>query len=212
LDDDAPTDLGAAAVRRVSGGAAAGESDLPTDLGYNAQSGGAGAAGAVEDVTDISAERQGMGGPRRIDLDEVVETEIGRSRVEDRTEIEFAVTGTLGILWMKSGNRRGQIYHIKDGTVVGRKKGGLVLDDPKISDPHAKFTVEEDGFVVWDFGSTNGTYVNGKRIRGATDLKEGDEIKMGEMVFVLKILPDPYDEDDEAPRKTKRRSGSAAKG
>jgi pSer/pThr/pTyr-binding forkhead associated (FHA) protein len=94
----------------------------------------------------------------------------------------------LGILWVKDGNRRGCIYNIKDSSVVGRREGDLIIDDPKVSNPHAKFTVEDGQFIVWDFGSRNGTFVNGERIRAATLLKENDIIKIGDSTFILKIL------------------------
>ena len=90
-----------------------------------------------------------------------------------------------------NGQRRGKIYPIHDETVIGRKSGELVdliLDDPRVSNPHAKFKVEDEQYVVWDFGSKNGTFVNDEQIREATLLKENDTIKMGDTTFVLKIL------------------------
>ena len=71
---------------------------------------------------------------------------------------------------------------------MGRKSGDLILDDPKVSNPHAKFKFENDAFEIWDFGSKNGTFVNGERIRSATKLKENDEVKIGDITFVLKVL------------------------
>jgi hypothetical protein len=155
---------------------------MPTDLGAGPRS----ARGYDEDEapTEIGPGRQ----PGFLDLDEE-ETEIGRGRMmDDVTELEFVETGAIAILWVKEGHRRGKIFKIKDGTVVGRKDGDLILDDPKVSNPHARFRVEEDKYVLWDFGSKNGTYVNGERIREATVLDENDEIKIGDAVFVLKTL------------------------
>lgn len=97
--------------------------------------------------------------------------------------------GPLAILWVKSGARRGQIYKIDANTIIGRKEGQLLLEDPKVSNPQAKFTLENNEFVLWDFASKNGTFVNGERIRGATALKENDEVKFGDTVFVFKMLP-----------------------
>ena len=155
------------------------EDDLPTDLGGRPPR----PSGFDEDEpTDIGAGRRGKG---FLDEDEV--TEIRRPR-DDVTEIEEVETGPVAILWVKEGRRRGKIHRVQDGTLVARKDGDLVLDDPKISNPHARFRFEEDKFYLWDFGSRNGTYVNGERIRAATALKENDEVKMGDSVFVLKIL------------------------
>ena len=80
--------------------------------------------------------------------------------------------------------------------MVGRKDGDVVVDDQKVSDPHAKFTYEEKQFVVWDLASRNGTFVNGERFRAATPLKENDQIKIGDTVFVLSLQ---LDEDDLPP-------------
>ena len=168
LGDDAPTN--------ISPGRPVGYDDEPTDLGFG---GG--------EKTEI-----GIG----FEMEEP--TQLGAQRVEDVTEIDQEPIGLLGILWAKSGHRRGSIFQIQEGTVVGRNQGELILDDPKVSSLHAKFTVEDDQFYLWDFGSKNGTFVNGKRIREATPLRENDEIKIGDSVFVLKILND--EEEELAPR------------
>jgi len=57
-----------------------------------------------------------------------------------------------------------------------------------VSNPHAKITLEDETYVLWDFGSKNGTTVNDERIRAATELKENDVIKIGDTVMVLKVL------------------------
>ena len=64
------------------------------------------------------------------------------------------------------------------------------MDDPKVSNPHARFRLndEDDGFVLWDFGSKNGTYVNDEKIAAATALKENDVVKIGDTEMVLKVL------------------------
>ena len=112
------------------------------------------------------------------DLDEDGETQLPEIERDDVTELEEVITPVLGLLWVKEGPRRGKYYPIKHGTVVGRKDGcDLRMDDQKVSSMHAKFNIEDDEFVVWDLGSANGTYVNGKRIREATVLDENDLAK-----------------------------------
>jgi len=115
-------------------------------------------------------------------------TELGQSYREDVTEIAFKEEGSIGLLWVKDGPRRGQIHRIKDGSVVGRSRGDILIDDPKASSSHAKFTFEEEKFHIWDFGTRNGTCVNGERIRAATKLEENDQIKIGDLTFVFKVL------------------------
>jgi hypothetical protein len=109
---------------------------------------------------------------------------------EDATIIDRPQTGLLGWLIVKSGGRYGHIYKIKSGALIGRdmRKADLVLDDEKISGLHAKITVKNGQFMLWDLGSSNGTYLNGEEVLGATAIHENDEIRLGNTVFVLKTL------------------------
>ena len=161
------------------------EDDLPTDLG-----GGPYQEGEWDEdnaPTELGDGYRGQGG--RYYDDEMDPTEIGyRARLDDVTELDFVDTSVIGIFWVKEGSRRGQIHKIKDGTTIGRSRGDIIMDDPKVSNPHAKLTLENEQFVIWDFGSKNGTSVNGERIRAATELNENDLIKIGDTVMVLKVL------------------------
>ena len=125
-----------------------------------------------------------------LDIEDEEETQVGsRGRREDETELAEPVSPVLAMLWVKEGDRIGKFYPIRHGTIIGRKynkEGDLILDEPKVSSSHAKFTMEGDKFFVWDLGSTNGTFVNGKKIREATLLEENDLIKIGDTIFVCK--------------------------
>lgn len=159
------------------------DDDVPTDPGgrrnFYDNSG--------EDPTEIpdGARRGG----KFLDDDEAA-TDLGRGEYDDldKTELESPNVITLAMLWVKEGRKRGRTYPIQHGTVVGRTKGDLILDDTKVSSMHAKFNMEGDNFVVWDFGSANGTYVNNKKIREATVLEENDLVRIGDTVFVVKLL------------------------
>lgn len=131
----------------------------------------------------------GAGGSGRIlDMDEQ-ETNLGIHRFgDDVTELEIPDVGPQAILWVKEGRRRGRIYPLKTETILGRKNADLIVDDPKVSTTHAKIVLENDEYVLIDFKSKNGTYVNGQRINAETKLKENDTIKVGDIVFVIKIL------------------------
>ena len=48
---------------------------------------------------------------------------------------------------------------------LGRKKGNdIVIDDPSVSSIHAALEFDGKWMQVYDFGSKNGTYVNGERV------------------------------------------------
>jgi pSer/pThr/pTyr-binding forkhead associated (FHA) protein len=63
--------------------------------------------------------------------------------------------------------------------VIGRSIGcDMTLSDPTVSRWHAELIREGDGWVVRDMGSTNGTRVNGWRVRRAV-LEPGDVVALG---------------------------------
>ncbi|HVN28004.1 MAG TPA: FHA domain-containing protein, partial [Candidatus Binataceae bacterium] len=61
----------------------------------------------------------------------------------------------------------------------------LVLAHKSVSGRHAEIRRMRDGCIVRDLGSTNGTYVNGKRIEGEQVLRPGDELRFGAARFAL---------------------------
>ena len=63
--------------------------------------------------------------------------------------------------------------------LIGRSPGcDLVLEDPTVSRHHAELIRERDRWVLRDMGSTNGTRVNGWRVRRAV-VAPGDVIALG---------------------------------
>lgn len=73
---------------------------------------------------------------------------------------------------------------------VGRVQGNdLMLPKGNVSKRHARLVFRDGRFIVSDLNSTNGTYVNRRRISQATIVREGDRIYIGD--FVLRIeLPE----------------------
>jgi pSer/pThr/pTyr-binding forkhead associated (FHA) protein len=93
------------------------------------------------------------------------------------------VGGRLEIL---NGGFEGMTYDLStDEVVIGRNPTtDITLLDEGISREHALILFDEDGpgYVVEDLQSTNGTKVNGMRVRSAS-LVEGDEIQIGQTIF-----------------------------
>lgn len=117
-------------------------------------------------------------------------TESSRYSAED-TMLDGPRSIAYGYLVWAEGGHEGRPMPLRDGTVVGRDEGDIVLGDQKVSNPHAKFRLEDGVFILWDFGSKNGTFVNREQIFCATELEENDEIRFGSSVFVLKVLKPP---------------------
>ncbi len=81
-----------------------------------------------------------------------------------------------------SGNAGGTEISLDEEFEIGRAADGdgTLGDDPEISRRHARITRRAgDQLTIEDLGSTNGTFVNGKRIEAPTPLTPGDTLKMG---------------------------------
>ncbi|MBF9133470.1 FHA domain-containing protein [Plantactinospora sp. S1510] len=87
----------------------------------------------------------------------------------------------LPLLTVTSGPLQGASFRLRPGLRrIGREDGvDVLLDDPKVSRRHA--TVEHvDGRVLLaDAGSTNGTWLNNRRLSGRTELRDGDRLRLG---------------------------------
>jgi pSer/pThr/pTyr-binding forkhead associated (FHA) protein len=97
-----------------------------------------------------------------------------------------------GQLVVLSGDFKGTVYElVADETIIGRNPAtDITLLDDGISREHAIISYEEADreYVVEDLQSTNGTKLNGKRVRTAT-LETGDEICIGSTTFRFVIGP-----------------------
>ena len=92
------------------------------------------------------------------------------------------------------GRRTMQAYDFKQPSiVVGRDEGADVLiDNPSVSRRHAEIRLTDDGWVVEDLGSSNGTFLKGAKIQGAQSIGLGDEIGLGKFSIVFRRVVDSY--------------------
>jgi pSer/pThr/pTyr-binding forkhead associated (FHA) protein len=68
---------------------------------------------------------------------------------------------------------------------IGRSpENGIVIDNPAVSHFHARVFNEEGRIMLEDFGSLNGTFVNGQRVKMVT-LKPGDSVAIGKHTIVI---------------------------
>src|SRR6204780_5956315 len=68
---------------------------------------------------------------------------------------------------------------------IGRSpENGIVIDNPAVSHYHARVFNEEGRLMLEDFGSLNGTFVNGQRVKMVT-LKPGDSVGIGKHTIVV---------------------------
>jgi len=83
-------------------------------------------------------------------------------------------------------------------TIGRHPHNDIILDHPAISRTHAYLARRDGGYVIEDVGSTNGTFVNGKRIAPgqAHTLRPGDTIRIGPIKFIFE--PDTLNQVDES--------------
>jgi pSer/pThr/pTyr-binding forkhead associated (FHA) protein len=99
----------------------------------------------------------------------------------------------VGLVMFRADEDRRSFELPKDVTVVGRREDcdlRIPLND--VSRKHCRLVKDEehDELLLEDLGSSNGTYVNGQRVRDAT-LEPGDSIQIGSVLFVVQIDGDP---------------------
>jgi hypothetical protein len=96
-----------------------------------------------------------------------------RAGVEPRLEVVAAM-----------GLEPGHAFDVSDGATMGRAEGSEIeIDDPFASSVHARIFPRGQFMYIEDMGSTNGTYLNGRRLRAAERLKVGDTVRIGETEY-----------------------------
>ena len=97
------------------------------------------------------------------------------------------------VIHEKGGTERREVFETSEVS-VGRVQGNhIVLPKGNVSKRHARLLYRDGRFIVTDLNSTNGTYVNRRRIAQATIVREGDRIYVGD--FVLRIEPEAQSAD-----------------
>lgn len=154
------------------------------------------------------------------ELEETLQDHAQRQRYSfvGPVNVEFAVDDTLstGRLAVKSRSVRGPVapatsrdhrsrfplldidgqrYHLTgEMTVIGRgAEADIVVDDTGVSRQHCRFEVTDQGTILTDLGSTNGTFVEGQRIREVT-LLDGNAVTVGRTT-IMYWNGVPVDED-----------------
>jgi len=111
------------------------------------------------------------------------------------------------------GGGEPQEFPLGENNVLGRSTQASVrLADREVSRKHSQVDKEGDEFVLRDLGSSNGTFLNGKRIFGPTKLKDGDEVVIGtsKMEFKTLVLAPAEPKNAEIVRASKDSTGELA--
>jgi hypothetical protein len=86
----------------------------------------------------------------------------------------------------QSSLQRGEVLRLRPTTEIGRDAGNaVVIDDPHVSARHAELRYERGQWWLRDFGSSNGTVLNGEPVRSIVGVRAGDVIQCAGVRFRL---------------------------
>ncbi|HMP08363.1 MAG TPA: FHA domain-containing protein, partial [Lacipirellulaceae bacterium] len=97
----------------------------------------------------------------------------------------------MATLTVRQGGDLGKQFELDEGeSVIGRSpECDVVLDVAAVSRRHAIISYVGDQFWINDTGSRNGTIVNGQRVVGKAQLRDGDRILICDVEFEFRHLP-----------------------
>jgi two-component system cell cycle response regulator len=104
---------------------------------------------------------------------------------------------TRAVMTVTGGKEAGRVLSLSGGQLVtfGRVDDcTYAFDDPSLSREHARLLRVGEDWVLKDNGSTNGTFVNDKRITSATSLGDGDRVQLGQGTSLRFTLVDEAEE------------------
>ena len=110
------------------------------------------------------------------------------------------------------GESLGKEYSLeaKRRVTIGRlTENDIVIDDKTVSKHHCFIVAEQDSFVIGDAGSSNGTYVNDKKISSHKKLSDGDVITLGDTGLEFKAVtlgPDRKESPARTAPKSKKKT------
>jgi hypothetical protein len=86
----------------------------------------------------------------------------------------------------------GREHPLAEGTTVVGRDGdcGIVVHDALVSRHHFRVVVDARGAFVEDLGSRNGTWRNGEKVGGAVEVRDGDEIRVGDAFLLVRTSGD----------------------
>ena len=106
-----------------------------------------------------------------------------KARRADRTAAKRTVAHLRVV---EPAAQRGRTYDVADELTIGRAAGCQVpLDDSYASQLHARVVRRNGDLLVEDLGSTNGTFLNRKKVDAAVPIRKGDRLQVGKTVLEL---------------------------
>lgn len=97
-------------------------------------------------------------------------------------ELKLVVTSGVALV-------PGREFAVEDSMTIGRGQGCTVamVKDTFASSVHARVFRQSNELYVEDLDSTNGTFVNGKKVSGSQIIVSGDRLQIGQTIFEVSL-------------------------
>ena len=110
-----------------------------------------------------------------------------RPRIRAAAEIGRVTPVQLDLEILERGNHRS--YCGRPPLELGRdKQADVILTDPEVSRRQVRFESHEGFVYLEDLGSRNGSFLNGRRVSEAIEIRRGDEIDVGATRIVVRAI------------------------
>lgn len=92
----------------------------------------------------------------------------------------------FSVVITEKGGAQRRMEFDKNEVTIGRVQGNdIILPKGNVSKRHSRIVLKDARFIVVDLKSTNGTYVNGRKITSPLVVKPGDKIYIGDFILTL---------------------------
>ena len=112
---------------------------------------------------------------------------VGRVQEHPQQQQQAAAYRPVSLVVLEPPNDAGRHFEVMGEMTIGRAAGCQVsLEDTYISQLHARVSPADNGIVIEDLGSTNGTYLNRHRVTAPVLGSPGDVLQLGGIVMELR--------------------------
>ncbi|MEM9070300.1 MAG: FHA domain-containing protein [Myxococcota bacterium] len=106
----------------------------------------------------------------------------------------------FAVVITEKGGAQRRMEFDKSEVTIGRVQGNdIILPKGNVSKRHSRIVLKDSRFIVVDLKSTNGTYVNGRKITSPLVVKPGDKVYIGDFILTVEDLGGYPAEADAAP-------------
>jgi len=155
-------------------------------------------------INHVRSQGYTLQGPVRISFRRDEDRRAGDFEITSRTEKAGgspAQPGSQGVMPAAPNRQPGRLQPVLDidgqryslnapSVVLGRSsEADILIDDTGVSRRHLEIRTGHGTAEAIDLGSTNGSYVNGHKVVGSSELTDGATITMGRTKIIFRLLP-----------------------